>query len=172
MPEDCYYHKHHMYNVGIAFSRGKIITVCDSDAMVEETFTQSIVSAFMEQPDIVLHIDQFRNNSKMYYPFKFPTFQQVRGRGCINNVKGKTRGIVETEDLTHSRNYGPCMSALRKDLIAIGGADEHIDFLGHICGPYDMTFRLSCMGKKEVWLEDEFTYHTWHLTCNWATWRS
>jgi hypothetical protein len=54
------------------------------------------------------------------------------------------------------------MCARREDLIAIGGADEHIDYLGHICGPYDMTFRLVNMGRREVWSESEFSYHTWH----------
>jgi len=54
------------------------------------------------------------------------------------------------------------MCARREDLIAIGGADEHPDYLGHICGPYDMTFRLVNKGLTEIWSEDEFTYHTWH----------
>ena len=54
------------------------------------------------------------------------------------------------------------MCALRDDLITIGGADEHIDYLGHICGPYDMTFRLVNYGRKEVWHNEEFTMHTWH----------
>jgi len=54
------------------------------------------------------------------------------------------------------------MCALREDLIAIGGADEHMDYLGHICGPYEMTFRLVNAGKKEVWHQEEFLYHVWH----------
>ena len=54
------------------------------------------------------------------------------------------------------------MCALRKDLIAIGGADMHIDYLGHICGPYDMTFRLINYARREIWENNEFLYHTWH----------
>jgi len=54
------------------------------------------------------------------------------------------------------------MCAKREDLIEIGGADEHMDYLGHICGPYDMTFRLMNAGKKEVWHSDEWLYHTRH----------
>lgn len=54
------------------------------------------------------------------------------------------------------------MCARRSDLIAIGGADEHIDFLGHVCGPYEMTFRLVNRGLSEVWHRHEFLYHTWH----------
>src|SRR5688572_32006237 len=38
MPSDCYYHKHLMYNAGIAFSRGDILMFGDSDAMVRPTF--------------------------------------------------------------------------------------------------------------------------------------
>src|SRR5262245_6614636 len=33
MPRDSYYHKHLMYNVGIAAARGRVINICDSDAM-------------------------------------------------------------------------------------------------------------------------------------------
>ena len=54
------------------------------------------------------------------------------------------------------------MAALREDLIGIGGADEHVDYLGHICGPYDMTFRLVNFGKRELWSPEEFLYHVWH----------
>ena len=35
MPEDCYYHKHVMYNAGIVLARGEVCVVCDSDAMVK-----------------------------------------------------------------------------------------------------------------------------------------
>jgi hypothetical protein len=66
------------------------------------------------------------------------------------------------EDIIHSRNYGACFCARRDLLIQIGGADEHIDFIGHICGPYDLTFRLINIGCKEIWHETEFLYHTWH----------
>ena len=109
-----------------------------------------------------MHLDQFRNNRRDLYPFSFPSFDEVLDEGCTNNVNGKTRGLYDTVDPLHARNYGACMCATRDDLIAIGGADEHVDYLGHVCGPYDMTFRLINAGRREVWLEDEFTYHTWH----------
>jgi len=162
MPQKCYYHKHLMYNVGIAIAKGEIICICDSDAMVKPTFVQSIVSAFDRNPNIVFHIDQFRNMRRDFYPFNNPSFEEVRGSGCINNVNGKTSGICDQEDPIHTRNYGAGMCARREDLIAIGGADEHLDYLGHICGPYDMTFRMVNKGLTEIWSEEEFTYHTWH----------
>jgi hypothetical protein len=96
------------------------------------------------------------------HPFSFPSFDDVLGPGCINNVDGRTRGVADSNDPLHERNYGACMCARRADLIAVGGADEHIDYLGHICGPYDMTFRLVNLGRHEVWHESEFMYHTWH----------
>lgn len=162
MPEDAYYHKHQMYNAGILLSQGRILAIGDSDAMVRETLVESILCAFSHDQNIVLHIDQFRNHRRDMYPFNFPSFDKVLGDGCVNNVNGKTSGLYDTTDPLHTRNYGACMCALRDDLISIGGADEHIDYLGHICGPYDMTFRLINSGRREIWLEDEFTYHTWH----------
>jgi hypothetical protein len=162
MPEEVYYHKHLMYNAGIVLSQGEICVICDSDAMVKESFIESIIKSFTEDNNIVLHFDQFRNISREFYPFNFPDFDAILGNGCINNVNGKTSGLVEKKDAIHVRNYGACMCARREHMIAIGGADEHIDFLGHICGPYDMTFRLLNNGLREVWHQNEFLYHTWH----------
>ena len=162
MPEDCYYHKHLMYNAGIVTAKGDICVICDSDAMVKEGFIRAIIAEFENNPDIVLHIDQFRNARKNLYPFTYPDFAEVTSKGCINNVAGKTRGIMDDKDSIHNRNYGACMCARRADMIAIGGADEHIDYLGHICGPYEMTFRLVNLGHREIWHQTEFMYHTWH----------
>ena len=162
MPADTYYHKHLMYNAGIVLSRGKIVVIGDSDAMVRESFLESILRAFQQRQEIVLHLDQFRNNRRDFYPFNFPSFAEVIGDGCINWRDGKTVGLWDTEDILHTRNYGACFAAFREDVISIGGADEHVDYLGHICGPYEMTFRLVNFGKNEVWHPSEFLYHVWH----------
>jgi hypothetical protein len=162
VPNETYYHKHLMYNLGIILSRGMIVAICDSDAIVRETFVERIIGAFESDSDIVLHLDQARNSDKRFYPFNYPTVEDVIGGGCINWHNGKTTGLWDTEDIIHTRNYGACMAARREDLIAIGGADEHIDYLGHICGPYEMTFRLVNAGKRELWHPSEFLYHVWH----------
>ena len=162
MPEDCYYHKHLMYNAGIVAARGEICVICDSDAMVKPGFIRAIIEVFRKEPQVVLHLDQFRNNRRDFYPFNYPSFEAVEGEGCINNSGGRTAGILDHRDAIHSRNYGACMCARRSDLIGIGGADEHLDFVGHICGPYDMTFRLVNHGRRELWHPSEFMYHTWH----------
>jgi hypothetical protein len=162
MPRDCYYHKHLMYNAGIVLARGEIVLFGDSDAMVRDSFVERIVSAFAAQGRMVLHLDQFRNVRQDLYPFAYPSFDEVLGPGCINNAGGRPRGLVESPDPLHDRNYGACMAARRDDLIAIGGADEHLDYLGHICGPYEMTFRIRNLGVPEVWHPTEYLYHTWH----------
>jgi hypothetical protein len=162
MPETCIYHKHLMYNCGLTLAHGEVAVLCDSDAMVKDSFIETILSHFKDRQQIVLHFDEFRNTQRDFYPFKYPSFEEVLGDGCINNIDGKSAGIVDRIDPLHSRNYGACMCARREDLIAIGGADEHVDYLGHICGPYEMTFRLLNNGFKEVWNETEYLYHTWH----------
>ena len=162
MPRDCLYHKHLMYNAGIVVAQGDILMIGDSDAMVRPGFIAAILEAFERDPNQVLHLDQFRNHRRDLYPFAYPSFEEVAGAGCVNNQGGRTAGVLDTQDPVHRRNYGACMCARRADLIAIGGADEHIDYLGHICGPYDMTFRLVNRGHREIWHDSEFTYHTWH----------
>ena len=94
MPEACYYHKHLMYNAGIVLARGEICVICDSDAMVKPTFIRSILEAFEREPQLVLHLDQFRNNRRDLYPFSYPSFEEVLGKGCINNAGGKPAGIT------------------------------------------------------------------------------
>jgi hypothetical protein len=172
MPASAYYHKHLMYNVGILQARGRIICFCDSDAFMRPTFAESIVRQFEADPNIVLHFDEVRNNDRRYYPFNYPNFEEVVGQGCANWVDGRPLGLVDRADPLHTRNYGACMCARRDDLIAIGGADMHVDYLGHICGPYEMTFRLVNAGKREVWHAEEWLYHVWHPgqagDCNYA----
>lgn len=162
IPDNTYYHKHLMYNMGIVSSKGKIITVMDSDAVVKSTFVESVIKSFEEDSNIVLHIDEVRNINRKYYPFNYPSVEEIMEEGCINWKDRTTFGLIDEKDPIHSLNYGACMCALRKDLISIGGADEHMDYLGHICGPYEMTFRLVNAGKKEAWHQREFLYHTWH----------
>lgn len=162
MPENCYYHKHMMYNIGIAVSRSEIVCICDSDAVFNDTFVDTIISEFTRNDRIVLHLDEVRNNDKKFYPFNYPSVAEVLGAGAINWQNGKTTGVRDKVDPLHTRNYGACFCAKREELIKIGGADEHIGFVGHICGPYDMTFRLVNSGCREIWHEAEYIYHTWH----------
>ncbi len=161
-PQDIYYHKHLMYNIGIVRSRGDIVVICDSDAIFKPTFVETIIRSFQENPKIVLHLDEVRNVNQKYYPFCYPSIEEVLEDGCINWKNGKTTGLHDEIEPIHTRNYGACMAACRADLVAIGGADEHLDYLGHICGPYEMTFRLANYGREEVWHQKEFLYHTWH----------
>lgn len=162
VPRDVCHHKHLMYNVGLLAARGELVCFCDSDAMFRTGFVRSIFETFDDDPNVVLHHDQVRNHLPRYYPFRFPTFEEVTGFGCYQWVHGKPLGLRDEDDPLHTRNYGASLTARRDDLFAIGGADMHTDYLGHVCGPYEMTFRLSNHGRREVWHPDEFLYHTWH----------
>jgi hypothetical protein len=87
----------------------------------------------------------------------------VLGEGCVNWRRTVSLGLLSEHDRIHRANYGACLAARRRDLLAIGGADEHLDYLGYICGPYDLTFRLvNHHGRPERWLRDEYLYHVWH----------
>lgn len=167
MPPASYYHKHLLYNVGLVASRGRIVTFCDSDAIFGRGFVGAHLDAFAGDPRLVLHLDEVRSRSRTFYPFSHPSIADVLASDCINLVDGRPAGIPGPDgegvrDALHTANYGACMSARRADLIAIGGADEHLDFLGHVCGPYDMTFRLVNADCYERWHESEWIFHTWH----------
>jgi len=162
MDKNFYYHKHLMYNTGIFFANGEIVVIMDSDVMLKPTFIESIIKEFEENHNIVLHLDEFRNINTEYYPFNYLSFEEFINNGCKNYENGVTTGIYYKYDPIHNLNWGACFCAKKEDLLKIGGADEHIDYLGHICGPYEMSFRLENLGKKIKWSNSEFLYHTWH----------
>jgi hypothetical protein len=64
MPRNLYYHKHLMYNVGLIASAGKVVTFCDSDAILSKNFVTSILDSFDKDSNIVLHMDQVRIGKK------------------------------------------------------------------------------------------------------------
>lgn len=156
------YHKHRLYNLGLLLAQGTHCVFCDSDAIFTPTFVEKTLAAFDETPRSVVHLDEIRNIDRRFYPFNFPEVRDILGRGCINWRNGRSAGLDDSLDMLHEANYGACMAASRDDLLAIGGADEHLDYLGYVCGPYDMTFRLQHHGLEERWLKDEYLYHVWH----------
>jgi cellulose synthase/poly-beta-1,6-N-acetylglucosamine synthase-like glycosyltransferase len=97
MPDDIYYHKHLMYNIGIVASCGEIVTFCDSDAIFSPTFVESIIEAFNKDRNIVLHMDEVRNIDRRYYPFNYPSLEEVLSTECINWKDGKTTGLLDKE---------------------------------------------------------------------------
>ncbi len=156
LPKRVCYHKHLMGNVGIALARGGIVCGLDSDAMARPTLVASILDCFQGGANIVLHLDELRSVERRFYPFNFPSFDEVEGTQAINSVQGVPAGLLDRKDMLHSRNYGACMAARRSDLIAVGGADMHWDYLGYICGPYDLTFRLLNAGARIKWHASEW----------------
>jgi len=159
--EDHVFSKHRLYNLGILAAEGDVCVICDSDAIFTPTFIEKINEAFAQGP-AVIHLDEVRNNSRCNYPFNYPDAKELLGAGCINWTGKTTRGLDDSPDILHEANYGACMAARRADLTAVGGADEHLDYLGYVCGPYELTFRLVNAGLSERWLRNEYLYHTWH----------
>jgi glycosyltransferase involved in cell wall biosynthesis len=161
-PGDYVYHKHRMYNVGLLAAQGDICVICDSDAVFSPIFLERLLQTFAEKPNSVVHLDEVRNTNPAFYPFNYPSIQEIVEKGSINWQGHVTLGLDNSPDKIHHANYGACLAAWRKDLRAIGGADEDLDYLGYVCGPYELTFRLVNYGRSEHWLTDEFLYHTWH----------
>lgn len=161
-PDECLYHKHRLYNLGLLVSQGEYVVICDSDAVFTPNFLARIVGRLERESRSVVHLDEVRNVSRKFYPFCYPTIDEILGRGVRNWRGHTTAGLLPEADMLHACNYGACMAAPRQALIDIGGADEAPGYLGYICGPYEMTFRLVNHGFAEHWLPDEFLYHTWH----------
>ncbi len=160
--DDIIFNKHRLYNLGLLVAQGHICVICDSDAIFTPNFIAKVLESFAEYPRTVLHLDQIRNSDRRFHPFAYPSIDEVLGAGCINWNGQVSRGLDNSPDILHNANYGACMAAARDHLLAIGGSDEHLDYLGYICGPYDLTFRLLNYGLEERWLRDEYLFHVWH----------
>ena len=167
--DDTIYHKHVMYNVGILEARGEIVVILDSDAICRIDFVETILDEYKKDPNLALHFEQIRNFKQEYYPFNFPAIDEIIGEGCVNAINGvpteypnTPRSLKEDWNIWHIYNYGACLCAKKEDLIRIGGADEHTDYLGYICGPYDMTARLINAGVRDYIHDTHFLYHVWH----------
>ena len=160
-PDDLIFSKHRLYNLGILAAAGDVCVICDSDAIFTPRFIEKVLAHFEHLPNTMLHLDELRNLDRRLYPFRYPSIEEVLA-GCKHWNGTTSKGLAGSQDMLHDANYGACMAYRRDDLIAIGGADEHLDYLGYICGPYEMTFRLANAGIAERWLRDEYLYHTWH----------
>ncbi len=141
--DDYVFNKHRLYNLGILAAEGEVCVICDSDAIFTPSFIDKLIQGFAETPRAVLHLDEVRNSNPRLYPFCHPSIEEITDPEWCSNWYGTvSMGLDDSRDMLHDANYGACMAARRADLIAVGGADEHLDYLGYVCGPYDLTFRL------------------------------
>lgn len=143
------YHKHEGYNIGLLHAKGKIITICDSDAVFPEDFIASIIKSF--------NLTQSKTpESKvlMHYQWRSPALYP----DGIAQVKELQR--YPWSDLWP--NVGACMSVSRSDAIRFGGFDEHKSFSGYLCGPYDLGWRLINAGIPEIWHDESVAL--WHFS--------
>jgi putative sugar O-methyltransferase len=142
------YRKHEGYNVGLLYSRGEMVTVCDSDVVFPPDFVASIVAAFKpdaeaEPRPLVLMHHEWRSPDP--YPIDVQRIEDVRR--------------YRWRDL--SPNAGACLSVRRLDAIRHGGFDEDPSFRGYMCGPYDLGWRLVNAGLPEVWHDERVAL--WHF---------
>jgi glycosyltransferase involved in cell wall biosynthesis len=143
------YHKHAGYNIGLLHAKGKVITICDSDAIFPEDFIASIIKFFnMTQsgtPDskVLMH---YQWRSSALYPDGISRIDELQR--------------YPWSDLWP--NVGASMSVNRSDAIRFGGFDEHKSFSGYLCGPYDLGWRLINAGIPEIWHDESVAL--WHFS--------
>src|SRR5438093_2434465 len=118
------YHKHRGYNIALLESRGKIITVCDSDAVFPPNFIESIITSFRasdgDAERLVLMHYEWRTDAE--YPALLTRMEDL--------------SAFQWKELWP--NVGACVSVQRIDAVRFGGFDEHPSYRGFICGPYDL----------------------------------
>lgn len=144
------YNKHLGYNIGLLNAKGKIVAVCDSDAVFPPDFIASIINSYdfkhahnSLKPMVLMHYEW---RSPKRYPDSFSDIDDLQKYPWL--------------DLWP--NVGACMSVRKTDAIRFGGFDEHDSFRGYLCGPYDLGWRLINAGIPEIWHDENVAL--WHFS--------
>ena len=142
------YHKHAGYNVGLLQARGRIVTVCDSDAVFPPDFIASVAAAFERPGD-----DEPRAIVLMHY--------ERRTAATYPDGLSRMEDVAAYAWRELQPNVGACMSVRRVDALRFGGFDEHPAYRGYVCGPYELGWRLVNAGLPEIWHPEAVTL--WHF---------
>ncbi len=137
------YHKHKGMNAGIVKASGRIIVMCDSDAVYPPEFVASVIEHFATERKVVMY---HQHRSSREYPEGVTDFTE----------------IASHEFYAKWPNVGACLSVLRRDAIGFGGVDEHELFRGLICGHNELAWRMINAGVPEEWDDKILTYHFKH----------
>ncbi len=139
------YHKHKAINAGLAKASGRIVTMCDSDAVFPPDFVESVIEAFGERK-VLMHQER---RFGIAYP-DGASIEQIKAMPFPGAVP----------------NTSACTSMLRRDAIGFGGVDEHECYRGIVSGQFELVWRLVNSGVLEVWHEKVFIYHFHHQFAN------
>ena len=169
-----------LYNEAILQSEGDIFCIMDGDAICSPNFVSSIISSFEQFKNIILYIDEVRHAPPEWcWPVVKEWDEIIRIRGYVNWHNwdnDRSTGVSELigrygntfldinnicPTMTH-KNYGACLSALKRDLVMVGGFEEHEGFDGVYTGPWEVGWRLLPFGFKEYWHPTEFLIHPYH----------
>lgn len=141
MQQEGLHHKHAAVNAGIVAAKGRIVTMCDSDAVYPPDFVRSILNAFEKERIVLMHWEE---RSRQTYP------------------DGASLALIQKHTFDVWPNVGACNSVLRRDAIGIGGVDEHESYKGILAGQNEMLWRLINSGVPEVWCDTPHIYHFKH----------
>ena len=145
------YHKHLGYNIGLLKSHGELVCVCDSDAVFPQDFVSSVFQSFdiesegVTKPLVLMHYEW---RTSLLYPEDLNDAELLKDQERWNWWPL----IV---------NEGACVTVRRADAIRFGGFDEHRSYIGYLCGPYDLAWRLVNAGWQEVWHDSSVAL--WHF---------
>ena len=132
------YHKHAAWNAAVLAARGRLVTLCDSDAVFHPGFVRSILDSF--EPG-----DGGEPVSQVLMHHEWRTLSEYPGE------LADMRSLEEFAWMPLWPNVGACMTVIRRDYLRFGGLDEHPAYRGYICGPYDLAWRMINAGVPEIW---------------------
>ncbi|MDP1771318.1 MAG: hypothetical protein Q8L15_03475 [Methylobacter sp.] len=145
------YHKHIGYNIGLLQARGELICVCDSDAVFPADFVRSVFKSFgiegreSAQPLVLMHYEW---RTSLLYPDDLADAEELK-----DAERWQWWPLIVNE--------GACVTVRRADAIRFGGFDEHSSYIGYLCGPYDLAWRLVNAGWPEIWHDSSVAL--WHF---------
>lgn len=140
-------------NAGIKESRGDFLVIVDGDIAVKPDFLEHVWQVHRKYDNLILYFRRW-DESHQYARDLYD-----HGRKISSSSIEYLERVCE---LNVASNYGGCLTGFKKNLLQVGGYEEHPVYSGPGSISYEMYIRLRNAGFPIMWHPTQKIFHPWH----------